>query len=264
MKEERAWIEVAIGASVLAGKEILEVYDTAFEVEQKEDFSPLTEADKRAHQVIASILEKTELPVLSEEGRDIAFEERNGWERFWMVDPLDGTKEFVKRNGEFTVNIALIENGYPIAGVIYVPVKKWLYFAVGNQSFKIEDFESENSTLESLISQATTLPQPKEDNVFRVVGSRSHMSPETAEFIDKQEKEHEQVEIVSMGSSLKLCLVAEGAADVYPRFAPTMEWDTAAGQAIAEAAGKSVTNYPEGDRVTYNKSNLLNPWFMVF
>ena len=262
MTQQDQWISTAVQAALAAGKAILEVYDTPFEVETKEDYSPLTEADKRAHAVIAKALDPTGLPLLSEEGKQTPFAERNGWDRFWMVDPLDGTKEFVKRNGEFTVNIALIEQGYPVAGVIYVPVKGWLYVANGAQAYKLES-ATDVLDWEAVAQTGQALPKPKADAVFRVVGSRSHMSPETEAFIKEQEQAHEQVEIVSMGSSLKLCLVAEGAADVYPRFAPTMEWDTAAGQAIAEAAGRSVTNHPAGDRMRYNKSDLLNPWFIV-
>lgn len=256
----------AIQGSLEAGAAILDVYKTTIEVELKDDRSPLTKADQQAHEAIKARLENLGLPILSEEGKHLSFEERQHWGQFWMVDPLDGTKEFIKKNGEFTVNIALIDNGKPIAGVIYVPVKEVLYFSYNEQAYKVSGIAPEQAstvTLEGLKSEGTPLPAPLTDEVYRVVGSRSHMSPETTEFIEDIKKRHEQVEMVSMGSSLKICLVAEGAAQVYPRFAPTMEWDTAAGQAIAEAAGKQVVVHPEGNPMRYNKENLLNPWFIV-
>jgi len=260
-------LQTAVVASVKAGQEILNVYNSDFTVEQKDDRSPLTLADKNAHKEIVEFLEGTGLPVLSEEGRDIPYQERKDWEYFWMVDPLDGTKEFVKRNGEFTVNIALIHNGNPIAGVIYVPVKKWLYFggeeigAFKNSQFSTLNYEIPD--MKELLNNAVQLPKQSESLKFTVVGSRSHMTAETEEFLEELKIEHDEIEIISMGSSLKLCLVAEGKADVYPRFAPTMEWDTAAGQAIVQGAGKQVIAFNSGERMEYNKENLLNDWFVV-
>ncbi|MCL4165013.1 UNVERIFIED_CONTAM: hypothetical protein GTU68_039901 [Idotea baltica] len=218
----------------------------------KEDQSPLTMADKRAHLAIMAHLEATGLPVLSEEGRDISYEERSAWKRFWMVDPLDGTKEFIKRNGEFTVNVALIEDGIPIAGVIYVPVREELY--VGAQ---------DKVSLNELIDQGLKLPVINTERPYMVVGSRSHMSAKTEDFIARLKSEHGEVDIVSMGSSLKICLVAEGAADVYPRFAPTMEWDTAAGHGIALGAGCQVMDVHTEAPMRYNKEDLLNHFFVV-
>lgn len=260
-------LEVAIEAAYKAGKEMLEVYDSDFAVEQKEDKSPLTEADMKSHRKIMSELEKTGLPVLSEEGRDIPFSERNTWDYFWMIDPLDGTKEFVKRNGEFTVNIALIHNKKPVLGVIYVPVKDVMYFGEKEDAaYKLEEsnkhFENGKSGLDDLKSNATILPR-KESRNYTVVASRSHMSEETRDFIDEVKKDKGEVDIISRGSSLKLCMVAEGKADAYPRFAPTMEWDTAAGQAIVEAAGGTVVNWDTKLPMPYNKENLLNQWFLV-
>ena len=212
-----------------------------------------------------ALLKESGLPVLSEEGRDIPFEERAQWERFWMVDPLDGTKEFIKRNGEFTVNIALIEGGHSTMGVIYVPVKSVLYFGgEGIGSFKQDNVSSNQQVqLSNLLQAAVKLPLPSNGRPFSVVGSRSHMSPETEEFINELKSEHGEIDIVSMGSSLKICLVAEGVADVYPRFAPTMEWDTAAGQAIAIGSGKAVIDHTTNQPMQYNKENLLNNWFIV-
>ena len=181
-----------------------------------------------------------------------------------MVDPLDGTKEFVKRNGEFTVNIALIHQQQAIMGVIYVPVKDVLYFGAQDiGAFKVEDFRQKSQhPIEDWCIQDNRLPKSFKRN-YTVVGSRSHMSPETEEFIDQKRKEHGTIDMISVGSSLKLCMVAEGKADVYPRFAPTMEWDTAAGQAIVEAMGGKVIDWNAKQVMKYNRKNLLNDWFLV-
>ncbi len=247
-----------------AGKEIMEVYNQDFDVEFKEDDSPLTLADKRAHHDIAEGLEQMDysIPVLSEEGKEIPYEERKDWEQFWLVDPLDGTKEFIKKNGEFTVNIALIEGKYPKLGVIYAPVLDTFYFGVnGEGAYKLKDASKVTITsAEDLISQSVKLPEVNDCNITNVVASRSHMSEETEAFINKLDGE---VNVVSSGSSLKFCLVAEGKADYYPRYAPTMEWDTGAGQAIVEAAGGKVTRYEDDERFYYNREELLNGWFLV-
>ena len=258
-------LDIAIRGALDGGKEILEVYSSEIAVEMKEDRSPLTLADKNAHKAIMSQLEKTDLPILSEEGKEMDYAERSQWNRFWMVDPLDGTKEFIKRNGEFTVNIALIEDGVPIAGVIYVPVREELYVGVkGQGSHKLSNVGASDAvTIAQLRDSGLKLPVINTDRPFMVVGSRSHMSPETEAFIEELKAEHGEVDIVSMGSSLKICLVAEGAADVYPRYAPTMEWDTAAGHGIALGAGCQVTDYNTGEPMRYNKENLLNNWFLV-
>ena len=262
-------LKLAKNASLRAGEEILKVYKSNnFGVQNKSDKSPLTIADKAAHHKIVALLKDSNLPILSEEGADIPFETRSKWDYFWMVDPLDGTKEFIKRNGEFTVNIALIHNQKAIGGVIYVPVKDWLYFGlVGEGAFKIEDFKVESSKLNFLsfdLLKEVAMELPKENNgTFKVVGSRSHMSPETEDFVEELKKEYGEIEVVSMGSSLKICLVAEGVANVYPRFAPTMEWDTAAGQGIAVAAGKDIIDYKTGKTMLYNREELLNNWFIV-
>lgn len=258
-------LDIAVKAALQGGAEILEVYNSDFAVETKDDKSPLTLADKRAHERILEHLKGTGIPVLSEEGRSIPFEERNAWKRFWMVDPLDGTKEFVKRNGEFTVNIALIEDGQAVAGVIYVPVKKDLYVGMtGEGAFKaVGVAPADYAGYEALKRGAHPLPFPKNGRAFTAVGSRSHMSAETEAYFSELREEHGEIEVVSMGSSLKICLVAEGVADVYPRFAPTMEWDTAAGHAVARAAGKEITDRKTGKPMRYNKENLLNNWFIV-
>ncbi|MDQ3048215.1 MAG: 3'(2'),5'-bisphosphate nucleotidase CysQ [Bacteroidota bacterium] len=254
----------AISASLLAGKEILRVYEGHFEVEKKEDQSPLTIADQNAHLIISEKLKETSLPVLSEEGKSIDFALRNKWDFFWMVDPLDGTKEFIKRNGEFTVNIALIHQQKSILGVVYVPVTRTLYFASGHRgAYKIILQNEEEIVPEELIAAATKLPVENSSRKFTVVASRSHLSEETEMFIAGLRNNHPELEFISSGSSIKLCLVAEGSADVYPRFAPTMEWDTAAGQAICEIAGMKVTDYKTNKPLLYNKQELLNNWFIV-
>ena len=245
-------IKIAKEASIEAGKAILEVYNSNdFNVELKGDASPLTRADKKAHDVIVTFLSKTGLPILSEEGRDIPFEERKNWDHFWMVDPLDGTKEFIKRNGEFTVNIALIKDNRSIAGVVYVPVTEKLYWAINGQG----SFLQEQKTVTQLKSNSISLSQ----SGLKVVASRSHLNEDTQEFLDSLI----EPEIVSMGSSLKLLAIAEGEADVYPRFAPTMEWDTAAADAIVQESGAKVLHKDQKEQMAYNKENLLNPHFIV-
>lgn len=253
-------LKIAIEAALEAGEEIMMVYKSKdFGVEVKADDSPLTLADKRANAVIMERLQTTEFPILSEEGKHLPYSVRKGWKSLWIVDPLDGTKEFIKRNGEFTVNIALVEDGCPILGVVYVPVKSELYFAAKDYgSFKMS--LDPQKKLDDIISQAEMLPLPIKNRKMTVVASRSHLSPETEKYIQSLDQD---VEIISSGSSIKICLVAEGRADVYPRFAPTMEWDTAAGHAIALYAGKNVYQTDEKNAVIYNKEDLLNPWFVV-
>lgn len=261
----------AIRASLEAGSEIMSVYtdpNADFEIEKKADDSPLTIADRKSHMVIAARLASTPYPVLSEEGKKIPVEERQSWNELWIVDPLDGTKEFIKRNGEFTVNIAYVKNGKPEAGVIYIPVKEELYFADSQyRAYKIEHITQLDSeeTVDSLIGKAHRLPYQEEAqrSSFIIVASRSHLTPETEAYIEEMKQKHQEVETVSKGSSLKLCLIAEGKADVYPRFAPTMEWDTAAGHAIIRAMGKEVYQAGTQHPLVYNKEDLLNPWFIA-
>jgi 3'(2'), 5'-bisphosphate nucleotidase len=260
-------------AAKRAGEAILDVYDSDFAVEHKDDKSPLTLADKKSHEIIMDVLEQTitvnncTVPVLSEEGRGIPFDERKEWEYFWLVDPLDGTKEFVKRNGEFTVNIALIQKHKPVLGIIYIPVKDVFYFAAINiGTYKLEDSENlvDNLSIKELLDKSQRLPLTSNNkSSLTVIGSRSHTSEEFSEFVKRLNEKYGNVEFISSGSSLKLCLVAEGRADVYPRFGPTMEWDTAAGQAIVEQAEGSVMDIQTREPLRYNKENLLNPFFIV-
>lgn len=216
-----------------AGKEIMDIYNQDFDVEFKVDDSPLTAADKRAHIAIAKGLENIDptIPVLSEEVRQIPYAERKDWEQYWLVDPLDGTKEFIKKNGEFTVNIALIKGSYPELGVIYAPALDTFYFGVnGKGAYKLNHASKVTITsTEDLVKQSVRLPEVDETKTTHVVASRSHMSKETKDFIHTLDGG--EVKVISTGSSLKFCLVAEGKADYYPRYAPTMEWDTGAGQA---------------------------------
>ncbi|WP_406944923.1 3'(2'),5'-bisphosphate nucleotidase CysQ [Halobacillus sp. SY10] len=252
-----------VQAAVEAGKEIMKIYETDFEVEYKEDESPLTVADQRSHEIIKEALQKNfpEIPILSEEGSHLSYEERKAWKEFWLVDPIDGTKEFIKKNGEFTVNIALIREGKPVFGVVYAPALDDLYVANEEQgAYKVKGLLSSDDVQ----AYKTKLPLEKSsDKVARVIASRSHMSEETEAFINQLKETYDEVETISAGSSLKLCLVAEGKADYYPRYAPTMEWDTGAGQAIVELSGGKVDIANENSPLTYNKKNLRNPWFLA-
>ena len=261
-------IKIAVEASILAGNKILEVYNSNdFNIQIKKDKSPLTQADKNSHNEIMRFLEKIDIPIMSEEGNIADYNERKHWEYYWCIDPLDGTKEFIKKNDEFTVNIALINKTKPVMGVIYVPVLQELY--VGADEFgavKINDISIKNYKdfiNNDIFKSGEKLPKKIQKSKYTIVGSRSHMNSETEEFIEKYKQKYGEVDIISKGSSLKLCMVAEGLADIYPRFAPTMEWDTAAGNAIATAAGFVVTKQDGKTNLDYNKENLLNPWFIV-
>ncbi len=255
--------ELAIAAALAGASEVMAVYRDTITVDYKADRSPLTEADRRAHQAIVAGLEKTGLPVLSEEGRAIPYAERCTWKRFWLVDPLDGTKEFIQRNGEFTVNIALIELGKPIWGVVYAPVLESLYWGgLEAGAYKALAVSTDMST-QQLKEAGIPIKAVASASPYRVVASRSHRSAETEAFVNSLNEKYGEVAYLSMGSSLKICLVAEGSAQVYPRFAPTMEWDTAAGHAIALASGCSITHPETREELRYNKEDLLNPWFIV-
>lgn len=259
------YLSLASKTALLAGQKIMEVYNGVdFDIELKNDNSPLTKADRLAHEKIKEELEKTGLPLLSEEGAKTEYSERKDWKYYWLVDPLDGTKEFIKRNGEFTVNISLVHDQKSILGVVYAPAHDVLYFGANTLgAFKIDQPNSTYfNSYAALISNAAKLPLHKTET-YTVVASRSHLSQETKDYLEMLRDEHGKINTISSGSSLKLCLVAEGSADVYPRFAPTMEWDTAAGHAIVEAAGKTVIQHSSESPLLYNKKDLLNPWFIV-
>ncbi|MCH8330336.1 MAG: 3'(2'),5'-bisphosphate nucleotidase CysQ [Bacteroidetes bacterium] len=254
---EKIDIDKLIEIAKKAGEAIMEVYGTEFSVENKDDKSPLTLADKRSNNIIIEHLVDLypEIPLISEETKQTGFEERNHWKNCWLIDPLDGTKEFIKRNGEFTVNIALIENGSPTIGVVFVPVQNTTY--VGKKD--IGSFKIESDGEKHPISVKTG----KDMDSITIVGSRSHPSEELELFIEEIKSRYDNVEFIASGSSIKICLVAEGMADIYPRLGPTMEWDTAAGHAVVENAGGTLTDHKTGDTLKYNKENLLNPWFIV-
>lgn len=237
-----------------AGHAVMAVYQREFSVEEKADNSPLTEADQAAHEIIVRELQELTpaIPVLSEE--DVAgFSGPDADERYWLVDPLDGTKEFIKRNGEFTVNIALVEHGRPVLGVVVAPAMGVTYLAAANEgAFKV--------AAEGKRQPIRTADRPAAGTPWRVVGSRSHPSPDLAQWLAELGKH----EMLAMGSSLKLCLVAEGAADVYPRLGPTCLWDTAAAQAVVEQAGGRVTRL-DGNPLGYaTPAETLNPHFLVW
>lgn len=236
-----------------AGKLIMEIYNKDFLVDYKDDKSPLTEADLKSNELICSKLNELypNIPIMSEENKQLDFKDRKDWEYYFCVDPIDGTKEFIKKNGEFTINIALIHKNTPIMGVVYAPALNDLYYCDGENSYKND---------EKLPLKTNNNPKEK----LFVVASKSHLSPETQDFIDNLDSK--EIEQVSKGSSLKLCMVAEGIADIYPRLAPTMEWDTAAADAVVRCAGKMTYIFDENgssNPVVYNKENLLNPWFVV-
>jgi len=257
-----------VRAAIDAGTAILEVYATDFRVDFKQDNSPLTLADTKANDIIIKTLESTGLPYVSEETQFSAYHVRENWSRFWLVDPLDGTKEFVNRNGEFSVNIGLIENQKPVMGVIYAPVNDILYFSDENGAWKLEYAKGlvlANPGLAHLKRQASKLPLSRKTNDFTIVVSRSHLNPETTEYINKSKRHHDSIRIVSRGSSLKMCMIAEGNADVYPRFGLTSEWDTAAGHAIVLAAGGKVVQFDNRQtELVYNNPDLQNPSFIAF
>lgn len=238
-----------------AGRAIMDIYDNPGAVETKSDGSPVTEADRESHRVIAGRLRDLtpEIPILSEESAQAPYDERRHWTGFWLVDPLDGTKEFIDRRDEFTVNIALVADGVPVLGAVGIPAKDTLYWGVdGDGAWR---------------QRGGADPEPIEVAHYRggtptVVASRSHAGPETQAFIDRVTDAAGDCALRSMGSALKICLVAEGEADVYPRLGPTSEWDIGAAHAVLAAAGGTLTT-ARGGPVGYNKENILNPWFVA-
>lgn len=267
----------AIRASIAAGQAILDIYYSDFEVTYKDGRSPLTLADKLSHQIIESRLGVSEIPILSEEGAEIPYARRKSWQTLWIVDPLDGTKQFVKRNGEFTVNIALAQNGKPVLGVIYVPVSKALYFAACHLgAYKLDNGSSKNwllqeslqqnagDLLKEVIARAVKLPfKTSVEAPLTIVASHATHSLQLDSFVEQKRSEFGDIKFFSAGGALKFCLVAEGQADIYPKFGPTMEWDTAAGQVLIENAGARMLRCEDRKPLVYNKSELLNPWYIV-
>lgn len=255
--------EDIVAVALEAGHAIMSIYEKDFEVEYKEDESPLTEADTTANEIICNALMHLypQIPMLSEENKAVAYEDRKDWGLFWLIDPLDGTKEFIRKSNEFTVNIALVQGQIPVMGVVYAPALRELYYAKqGEGAFK----ELFNAKMQSISKEALPIHcNTCTDEKLTVVASKSHLSPETQTFIDQLRETTGELHTSSRGSSLKLCMVAEGTADVYPRLAPTMEWDTAAAHAVVLEADKRVIQYESGESLIYNKENLLNPWFVV-
>ena len=257
-------INEAIRAAFFAGIKIREVYaSTEFDIQVKDDFTPVTLADRLAHNEILKDLEKTALPVLSEEGDHQNYSERIKWDLFWLVDPLDGTKEFINHNDEFTVNIALIQGKSAIAGVIYAPVTGELYAGIpGVGAYRLRNPQPDCS-FQTMQLSGMKLPVNIKPDSYMVAASRSHMNNETVAFIEKLKREHPSLSIVYKGSSLKICMIAEGTASIYPKIGKTMEWDTAAGHAIVKASGKNIYLSDMKTELSYNKENLLNPHFIV-
>lgn len=256
-------LTTAIEAAVKAGAAILEVYATSFNVELKQDDSPITKADRAANTIINRFLEKTPFPIISEENDEISYSVRRQWKSCWMVDPLDGTKEFVKRNGEFTVNIAFLTQGKPVLGVIFIPVSGMLYMGDVAQQKAWKMVVKAGMTAEELWKNASGIrPKTLKNKSVTILSSRSHLNEETQQYISDIKKEKEAT-VLQKGSSLKFCVLAEGGADIYPRFSPTMEWDTAAGHAICKAVGLQVIDAKTRLPLQYNKENLTNPSFVA-
>jgi 3'(2'), 5'-bisphosphate nucleotidase len=248
-----------------AGDEILKVYQgNDFQVEIKSDETPLTLADKRSNKVIVNGLKELfpGVPFLSEESKKTPYQERKGWEYFWLIDPLDGTKEFIKRNGEFSINLALINNGCPIFGILYLPVLGLFYFAnKGQGAYKIE---MDGRIIKLPLKKRDKHVEGETSKTIRVILSKSHFTWETNDYVEKIKKHYHQIEMISVGSAMKLAYLAEGQADIYPRLAPTMEWDIAAGQIIVEETGSKVVDFYKKKPLFYNKEDLRNPWFVAF
>lgn len=236
-----------------------------YDISIKRNNTPLTIADRLAHNKIKEVLGETRIPILSEEGREMLYDERKNWDMFWLVDPLDGTIEFIKRNNEFTVNIALMVNNESLASVVYVPYLRKMYIAEqGGGAYLITDAAPDTQAAwsrEDIAQRRKALPLPIEERPFRVAVSRSHQTPETAAYVEQMRKEHHNLEVVEQGSSYKFCMMAEGTIDYYPRTTETYEWDTAAAELILIEAGGVVRSLPDHRPLQYNKEDLHNPWF---
>ena len=256
---------LACNVSLDGGEAIMEVYKTDFVVDHKRDNSPLTIADQQSHDIINEGLKISGYPVMSEEGQESLYKTRSAWTRYWCVDPLDGTREFVKKNGEFTVNVALMENNSPILGVIYIPVQDVLYAAVEGTCYHVKVASSKFQESHFNLKDYKLVPvsEAKDNSSLTVLASRSHLSPETKKYLDELQHDFVNMKFISAGSALKFGLMAEGKADLYPRFSPCMEWDTAAGHAILKTVGKNIYSYPSGEELRYNKINLVNDWFIA-
>lgn len=249
-------VDALVKISKEAGEAIMKIYEGEIEVQTKEDESPLTLADQKSNEIIEKGLLELypDIPIISEESKQMDWSVRSSWTKCWLVDPLDGTKEFIKKNGEFTTNIALIENGEAVLGVVYVPAQKKTYYGIKGLGAFVIDADGVKTEINARNQAGSPLA---------VVASRSHPSEELEAFISNLSDKYGEVDIVSSGSSLKICMVAEGVADIYPRLGPTMEWDTGAGHAVVSAAGGSIVLHSTGEEMKYNRENLLNEWFLV-
>lgn len=256
-------LNLSLKAAFKAGDKIMSIYNTKnINVQYKKDNSPLTIADKLSNDTINYYLKSSGYPILSEEGININYETRKNWKTFWMIDPIDGTKEFIKKNGEFTVNIALLKNNKPTLGVVYSPYLNQVFFAEeGLGAFKINNINSFENLFQADIIDLSTVLEPK---TYTIVVSKSHMNNATQKYVSKQILKFGKVNQIEVGSSLKICKVADGSANCYPRFGPTMEWDTAAAHAVAKISGCKfyVADTPKRE-LKYNKENLLNPYFIA-
>ena len=271
-QQERAYLlPFAFNAAVRAGAEIMKVYNNrkGYDIEVKRDNTPLTIADRLAHNKIKEVLGETRIPILSEEGREMLYDERKNWEMFWLVDPLDGTIEFIKGNNEFTVNIALMADNECIGAIVYVPYLGKIYFAEkGCGATLLEGIKPDAGAdygNDDIRQNAKILPlKSTSDGKFRIAVSRSHQTAETEHFVEQMCKNHPEAEVIEQGSSYKFCLMAEGAIDYYPRTTTTYEWDTAAAELVLAESGGSVHSLPDHEPLRYNKENLHNPWFECF
>ena len=253
----------SIEAALLAGQKVSEIYNNDFEVYYKNDQSPVTVADIESNKIIQDVLKEYKLPFLSEESDLIPFDIRKAWEYYWLIDPIDGTKEFINRNDEFTINIALIKKNQPVIGVVYSPMTSELYFgsSIGfSKKIYINISEINDLNVEELISDGIKLPLEKKRDNYIVLTSRSHLNPKTLNYIDFLKMNNPNFEIVKMGSSLKICKIAADEADIYPRFGPTKEWDTAAAHAVLKYSGGNILK-EDGNELIYNKPNVINPNF---
>ena len=271
-QQERAYLlPFAFNAAVRAGAEIMKVYNNreGYDIEVKRDNTPLTIADRLAHNKIKEVLGETRIPILSEEGREMLYDERKNWDMFWLIDPLDGTIEFIKGNNEFTVNIALMADNECVGAIVYVPYLGKMYFAErGCGAMVLENIvPDENATYsnDAIRQNAKALPLASASHDrFRIAVSRSHQTAETADFVEQMRKIYPEAEVVEQGSSYKFCLMAEGVIDYYPRTTTTYEWDTAAAELILAEAGGKTHSLPDHKPLQYNKENLHNPWFECF
>lgn len=260
---EKINIDEIKNIALSAGRLIMQIYEKDFSIEYKDDNSPLTQADTKSNELICDRLKLLypKIPIMSEENKQVAYEIRKDWDCYWCIDPIDGTKEFIKKNGEFTVNIALICKGEPVLGIVYAPALQELYSAKkGDGAFK-EVLSAKYEVLSK--DKLPLISQKNLKEKTTVVASKSHLSSETQEFIDNLALNTSHLALTSIGSSLKFCMIAEGSADIYPRLAPTMEWDTAAADVIVREAGKMTYQFESQEPLMYNKENLLNPWFVV-